>query len=441
MPFLLMGLNHNSAPVEVREVFAGRCISGFPGADGRTVEGVAVLTCNRVEAYFSGPYEAGEYLFSQWVNEAGLPAGEVQPYLYKKTHDQAVRHLFHVTSGLDSLVLGESQILGQVKESYQAAIEARTVGKNLHSLFQKALEVGKRVRSETRISENTVSIASTAVDLATHIFGPLNDSTVFLIGAGEMGTLVARHLQDKQAGTLLFTNRTLQRAQDLAQTFNGQAFPFSELEELLKRADIVVSSTGAPRPVITRDMLQRVMQARASKPLFLIDIAVPRDVEAACDAIENVFLYNVDDLQGVVDENMNVRKQEAQKARGIIDEEVAQFQTMMSAFSVVPLIRSLREKAEEFRKGELERFLAKHKDLPAPLLEDIEQFSQGLLAKWLHHPIVALKQRSSGGREELAGLAGLFGLPETVIPQTPLVVVPAPERQEPILRKSDPHSS
>jgi glutamyl-tRNA reductase len=429
--FFLIGLNHLSAPVEIREKFAGMCVSGLPGADGNELEAVTVLTCNRAEAYFFGDETSGENLFENWLLSSGHDPRLLSPFLYHKTARESILHLFRVVSGLDSMILGESQILHQVKSSYQAAIDAGSVGKNLHTLFQKALEVGKRVRRETRISENTVSIASTAVEMAQSIFGPLEDSLILVIGAGEMAALTAKHMSERGGKNLWFANRTISRAEELAGVFNGKATHLSDVPSLLERADVVISSTGAPQPIITSEMIHTAMSKRQCRPLFLIDIAVPRDIEPEVNSIDSVFLYNIDDLQNVVDENFNLRKQEALKAMEIIDREILAFEATLNAFSVIPLIRVLREHAENIRNTEMERFFPSHRNLPPEIREEIDQLTRSLLAKWLHHPLVSLKKRSLTSRHSLMQIAKLFGLPEQVIPNAPLVgLTSSPEAPE-----------
>lgn len=424
MPLHLIGLNHRTAPVHVRERLAEICCRSLVEGSTDPLECVALFTCNRVEFYFYGPEEQAENVFRDWLVSHAFNPEEFSRHFYRHQEGEAIRHLFRVAAGLDSMVLGESQILAQVKTSYQAGIDAGSVGKRLHALFKKALEVGKRVRTETRISENTVSIASTAVELAGRIFGPLDACHALVIGAGEMATLVATHLREKRIGHLVFTNRTLSRAQELAERFGGTAAPADDLPRLLAEADMIISSTGAPRPILGRESLEAAMQARSWRPMFTIDIAVPRDIAPEAADLENLFLYDIDDLQGVVDENLDQRRVEAGKAETIIQSETSAFQLTVDAFTVVPLIRALRERAEEIRQGEIERFLPKDRPLPAETVELVEQCTRAILAKWLHHPIVGLKELGSAGKAELTAIARLFGLPETVVPNAPLRSLP-----------------
>ncbi len=424
MSLLLIGLNHKTAPVAFREKLAQQCGRPIPGADGAGLEVITVFTCNRAEFYFAGAAAAAERAFGEWLRHATEKPDEFEPFLYRLSGDEAVRHLLMVSSGLDSMVVGENQILGQLKTSYQACVSEGSVGKRLHSLFQKALEVGKRVRTETAISENTVSIASTAVDLAIRIFGPLSGSKALVIGAGEMASLVARHLTGRGVKELICVNRTFERAVEMAEAFNGCARQFSDLPTLLAEVDIVISSTGASRPILLRPMLEEAMARRPDRPEFLIDIAVPRDVEPECGEIENVFLYDIDDLQGVVDENIGVRMVEAQKAQAIVNWEVNRFHHTVETFTVVPLIKALREKSEELAKQEMDKFRSRNRDLSPEIEAEIGHLARILLAKWLHAPLVALKELGTADQKELDLIARIFDLPAEALPTAPLFGLP-----------------
>ncbi|MFZ2958474.1 MAG: glutamyl-tRNA reductase [Candidatus Ozemobacteraceae bacterium] len=435
MPLLLIGMNHKTAPVELRERLNELCHLGFPSVNGRELELVSIFTCNRVEFYFHGPEPLVEEAFAAWRTTASLPDTLLEGCLYRLAENEAIVHILRVASGLDSLVLGENQILHQVKSSYLAAVEAKTIGKHLHALFQKALEVGKRVRSETKLSENTVSVASTAVDLAMRVFGPLDECHALVVGAGEMAGLVARHLKSRGIGRMTFINRTRERADEFAATFHGRSAPFETLSDLLVEADLLITSTGAPRPILGPSDLSRAIDRRPYRPLFAIDIAVPRDIASGCENIENLFVYDIDDLQGVVDENFDRRRTEAEKAAIIASYEANAFQFTLGAYSAVPLIRLLREKAEDMRAMEFERFVSRSgTGLPDDMLAAFEQCTKSLMAKWLHSPLLALKERSGSGREELLKLAETFGIPADAVPDTPLSTVPrtnsTPQNQE-----------
>jgi len=421
MSLLLIGLNHRSAPIEVREKLSALPRAFFPAADGTSLETASLFTCNRVEIYFFGFCESAEVSFKEWLTMNSLNPEEFEPFLYRFRDVEAAKHLFRVAASLDSMILGETQILHQIKECYQASVNTGSVGKHLHMLFQKALEVGKRVRSETMISENTVSVASTAVELAMHIFGPLNGSRALVIGAGEMASLVAFHLKKHEIGKMRFINRTFEKARDLAREFSGEAHEFDSLPRLLVDADVIISSTGSRYPIITSENLKQALSiGNRNKPIFLIDIAVPRDISSECGDMENVFLYNIDDLQAVADDNLGQRRVEAEKAETIISYEAGIFQSTLEAFTVVPLIKSLREKAEEIRRAEMEKFIAGKKDISPELLEEMNQCTKTLMAKWLHNPILGLKERGAASQSELELIAGLFGLPDKVMPKAPI---------------------
>lgn len=424
MPLILFGLNHKTAPVSVREKLARLCGTVLQEVDGSNLEAVPLFTCNRAEFYYSGPTVAATKSFTTYLSAGNLDYESLKEYFYQHENEEVIRHLFAVAAGLDSMIIGENQILHQVKESYQHSITQGYVGKQLHSLFQKALEVGKKVRSETGISENRVSIASTAVDLARSIFGPLQHSTALVVGAGEMANLVAVHLLESGIRKMLFVNRTLETANQLAEKFNGTARPFDQLDQLIAEADIVISSTSAPHAVIRSDLMRRVMPGRPQRPMFIIDIAVPRDVEPECGQIDNLFLYDVDDLQNVVNENIASRRIEAEKARTIVNYEASEFQLTMQTFTVVPLIKSLRELAEKIRAEEFARFAEQHAELDAATMEIFEQYSCSVMNKLLHKQIVALKSQGSADIEQLKMMSEILGLPDEGMPETPLRSLP-----------------
>ncbi len=424
MPVTVLGLNHKSAPVAVREKLARICEIRVPDVDACNLEAVPVYTCNRVEVYYSGHPEAARKSFAGLLAANNINYENLAGYFYERNDEEAVKHLFSVASGLDSMIIGENQILHQIKESYKHSTSEGYVGKQLHRLFQKALEVGKKVRSETGISENRVSIASAAVDLARSIFGPLDTSKALIIGAGEMASLVAVHLRENGVKKMFFINRTESSAAELAEKFDGQAKPFSEVDKLLLNCDIVISSTAAPTTIISREQMQRVMAERSDRPLFVIDIAVPRDFEPDCQTLANIFLYDVDDLQNVVNENLSQRKVEAEKAKAIVQYEASQFQLSTQAFTVVPLIRKLREQSEAMRLAEVERFTAQVPDLSDELKGAFDQCSRSLMAKWLHNQIIALKGQGSADLEQLRLMCEILGLPADCLPESPLRSLP-----------------
>lgn len=426
---LNLGISHATAPVGVRERLAPLCGRALPEADGRRLEAVSVLTCNRVEVFFRGEAGVAERSFAGWLTVAGASPTDIAPFLQRRQGTEVVRHLFRLAAGLDSMVLGEAQILHQIKQAYQASIEAGTVGHHLHALFQRAIAIGKRVRTETRIGENTVSIASTAVELAMQVFGPLSGCTGLIVGAGEMATLVARHLVGQRIGRLVITNRTASRAEELAAQFQGETGAWEDLPRLLGDADVVITSTGAPAPILGRELVAAAIARRPWRPLFLIDIAVPRDVDRASHDLENVYVYDIDDLQGVVDEHLGHRRVEADKAAVICDHEAGSFELAQNARPLVPLIRGLRERMEDIRLAELARFQARWQGVDPAVLAALDECTRAMLAKWLHHPLVVLKETGTADAAQAAWFARLFGLPPEAIDRPVLVAVPPPETE------------
>lgn len=433
MPLTLFGLNHKSAPVAVREKLAHLCGLAIPDVDGCNLESVPVYTCNRVEVYYSGNTAAARQSFIDLLALKNLNYENLSEYFYSYTDEEVIKHLFSVAAGLDSMIIGENQILHQIKESYKYSAAEGYVGKQLHRLFQKALEVGKKVRNETGISENRVSVASAAVDLARSIFGALNASTALIIGAGEMASLVAVHLREKGIKRMYFINRTEASAAELAEKFDGQAVPFADLEAFLTTCDIVISSTASPTTIVKKEQMQKVMEKRNARPIFIIDIAVPRDIEPECQQIANLFLYDVDDLQNVVNENLSQRHVEADKAKAIVKYEASQFQTSAQAFTVVPLIKSLREQGEAIRQGEFARFVSQNPDCSEEQKQAIDQFTRALMAKWLHNQIVALKAQGSADIEQLRLISEVLGLSPDCLPQRSLHSLPDSSKKRELL--------
>lgn len=393
MSLIVFGLNHKSAPVSIREKMAHLNEMTIPEADGRTLEVIPLCTCNRVEIYYSGTEKDARASFIELLARKNLRYEALKEYFYEFIEKDCVNHLFAVASGLDSMILGENQILHQIKSSYQEAVNKKIVGKQLHSLFQKTLEVGKRVRSETEISGNHVSIASAAVELAQNVFGPLNSSKALIIGAGEMANLVAVHMNKNGVKKMYFINRTESKAAELADKFNGEYYPLDKLPKLLTACDIVISSTSSAEPVISKSMMQKVMERRNGRTLFAIDIAVPRDIEAECRTLENLVLHDVDDLKNVVNDSFCHRRIEAEKAESIISSEVDNFMSMMRELLVVPHIKKLKERAKKQCKDELARFFSDHPELTPELKQACEKYSHQTAAKWLHKHIVSLKEQ------------------------------------------------
>ncbi len=400
MMFSLLGVNHKSAPIEVRERLAipdsrladaTRRLAQYPGVD----EGMILSTCNRVELVAcSNRHEADLHGFFQHYFETRADA--FQKHLYHLRERDAVRHVFRVTASLDSMVVGEPQILGQVKESYATARAVGAVRSNLNALLMRAFAVARRVRNETAIGSSAVSIASVAVELAKKIFGTLEGKTVYLVGAGKMSELAARHLAGHGAGTIFVANRTHDHAVELARRFNGQAILFEQLYETADKADIVITSTGAPHAIFRREHGELFLQRRKHRPMFFIDIAVPRDVDPEMNRLDGIFVYDIDDLQSVVAAHVSDRAREAEKAGEIIEQEVERFAARMRSLDVAPTIVSLQEYMEQMRQGEVERVRGRLGKLSPEQELAIEAMTRGIIKKVLHTPITTLKSASPG---------------------------------------------
>jgi len=415
---ICVGVNHRTAAVELRERIAFpaetleanvREMASLPGAE----EAVLVSTCNRVEAYVCGSGTGLDLLdrvTRRIAQSRGVPLEKLNPATYRHEGADAVRHLLRVSASLDSLVLGEPQILGQVKEAFQNAREAGTVGTLLTRVFERAFKTAKRIRTETGIARNAVSVGTVAVDLARNIFASLADCLVLVVGAGKMGTLAARHLAASGAGRVWVTNRSSERAVKLAEEHGWEAKAFSDLSLLLQQVDIVITSTGATRPIFTRDLLQPLMPKRKFRPLFLIDIAVPRDVDQDVGRIDNVFVYNIDDLESFTKSAAEARSKDVERASAIVEAEVEQHLRWAQNLAVTPTITALRRHATELAAVEMERTLGG----AAANREVLERFAQGFINKLLHDPMTAMKDPGEG--ERLAAAARqLFNLTELVV--------------------------
>ena len=422
MALFVAGLNHRTAPVELREQLAveedklRELIRDVQGA-GAAREAVLISTCNRVEVYAvaDAPGEARAAVFRRLCQHRGLDHSAVEALLYTHLDEEAVRHVFRVASSLDSMMVGEPQILGQVKDAFALAQACETVGPTLHTLFSQAFAVAKKVRTDTDIARHAVSVSFAAVELAKKIFAGLTGRAVLLVGAGKMSELAARHLVDQGAFPVYVVNRTWARAQELARALSGTAVPFAELDVALGSVDIVVTSTGAPEPVIHRNLVQRVMHGRRGRPLFFIDIAVPRDVDAAVGTLDDVYVYDIDDLKQVVDANLRERAREAQRAEALVEREVAKFAARLRDVEVIPTIVSLRERLESIRTSELRRALARVPDAPPETREAMEALSSAIVNKIMHAPITKLREsgRAGVGRSWTTLVQELFGLGRT----------------------------
>jgi len=396
MTLTIIGVNHKTAPIEVRERIAisreelpetTRALAAIPGVS----ECMIVSTCNRVEILAS--VESSAAGLSEFLQQHfGLDPAVLAPHLYEHRDQEAVRHLFRVAASLDSMVVGEPQILGQVKEAFAVARASGTVGGQLEHLLQSAFAAAKKVRTETEIGSNSVSIASVAVEMARKIFGSLQGRTVFLVGAGKMSELAARHLVQQGAGAILVTNRTQERARRMAEAFQGRVIPFEQLHETASQADIVISSTGAPHPIFRCEHGQVFMHRRRNRPMFFIDIAVPRDVDPAMGKLEGIFVYDIDDLQQVAAAHMAERSREATDAEALIEGEVERFRQRLRTVNVAPAIVELQQRAEEIRQTELKRAQARLGTLSAEQIAAVEALTRGLVNKFLHPPMQALKQ-------------------------------------------------
>lgn len=394
MQLFALGMNHQTAPLPVRErvVFAAEKLQDALGelVGGKTAKEAAILsTCNRTEIYcVSGePREALAWM----ADYHRFDLHELKSYLYTLPQDQAVRHAFRVASGLDSMVLGEPQILGQMKDAVRTAEAAGTLGATLHKLFQRSFAVAKEVRTNTRIGANVVSMAAAAVRLAGRIFPSLHEQKLLFIGAGEMVELCATHFAAQHPRGMAFANRTLERAETLAQRYSANAVLLRELPDLLHDYDIVVSCTASSLPILGKGTMERAIRARRHRPVFMVDLAVPRDIEPEVGTMDDVFLYTIDDLAELVREGVDARTSAVAQAEAIIETQVGNFLHWMQTRDMVPLIRSLRESAEEARRHEVERALKllSRGDDPKVVLEIL---SQGLTNKLMHAPTQALSQ-------------------------------------------------
>jgi glutamyl-tRNA reductase len=395
----LIGLNHKTAPVELREQLSSTCVQGAVGMGEESTpsvvkEALTLTTCNRVEILLTAEDldRAFQEVIRTWEDPPRRTEAGLKPYIYAYRGDEAIQHLFRVAASLDSLVVGEPQILGQLKTAYREAVKNRSTGIITNRLLHKAFTVAKRIRTETGIADNAVSISFAAVELAKKIFQDLGGKKVLLIGAGEMAELAAEHLVHHKVQEIVVANRTLERAMDLAHRWRGRAVSLQEVPQALSGADIVISSTGAPDLLIRQDEVKAIMKQRKQRPLFFIDIAVPRDIDPLVNHLDNVYLYDIDDLQGVVANNIAARKNEALQAERIVQEEAVKFRNWMNGLEVVPTIVALRNKIEDIRQGELKKAGLVLQELTPEQQKAIEAMSQAMINKILHDPITFLKK-------------------------------------------------
>jgi glutamyl-tRNA reductase len=414
MRLQILGLNHNTAPIEIREqvVFAGdevgRAVARLADLDG-VEEAVLLSTCNRTEMYVFGDDDGQQRLHSWLHDERNLDPAFTDS-LFTLDSDEAIRHIFRVACGLDSMVLGETQILGQLKDAYRAAQQAGAVSKNLSRLFQHTFSVAKKVRTDTEIGANPVSVASAAVRLAQQFFAGFGQHTALLVGAGVTIELVAKHLNTKELGRLFVANRDVERARNLASQFGGYAVPLSELEGTLPEADILITSTASPEPIISSEQMKAAMKTRKRKPVFAVDIAVPRDIDPGVANLDDVYLYTIDDLQKVIQEGQTSRKAAAVDATRILDEEIARYLTIERAKQVSPVITALREHGQSIRDEVLQDAI-RRLDRGVDSHEVIEFATASLMKKLLHHPSVRLREAGEASEAEIiAATRTLFGI-------------------------------
>ena len=422
MKILLLGMNHRTAPVEIRERFAADPLGTMLQklVDRPEIEeGALISTCNRVEVVVTteNPDAARHSLYDFFSRDLGAGrgpgAGELAELTYLRQGRQAVEHVFRVASAIDSMVVGEPQILGQVKDAYREAVDAGACGPVLSRLFQRAFATAKRVKNETGIAQRPVSVARVAVDLAKQIFERLDDKRALLVGAGEMIEAALSALRDHGLGECRVANRTVERAEVLANRFGGTAHGLAELDVLLPESDVVLICVGGDEPILTRERVESSLEGRRGRPLFLIDIGVPRNIDPDVHEIVDAYLYDLDDLQEVAAANQQERRRESQRAEEIVYEEREQFAGWLVALQAVPTIRDLRERAETIRAGEVDRF-AGRLDLDATQADTLEQLTRSIVNKLMHDPISQLRDETDreAGLVRLEEARVLFGLDE-----------------------------
>jgi len=399
MHIVVVGLSHKTAPVEIREKLAvpesrlGEALTRLCAYQG-IKEGILLSTCNRVEVYaVVEDLETGYGRIQEFLADAHLSVSSEQltPHLYWQTGDRAITHLFRVACSLDSMVVGESQILGQVKDAFETALTHKTTGLILNKVVKKAISVAKRVRTNTRIAETAVSVSYAAVELAKKIFSDLRDKTVLLVGAGEMAKLAARHFMAAGVRHVLVTTRTPQHAVALADQFNGTAVPFEQFRDEMATADIVLVSTGAAHYLVGSDDVQRAVKQRMNRPMFLIDISVPRNIDPAVRHVDNAFLFDIDDLKCRVEQNRGERLQEAERAEHMVIEEVAAVRQWLQTLEVTPTIVALRGRVENIKRAEVEKVLARLAHLPPQERALVEAMASSIVNKLIHNTMVTLK--------------------------------------------------
>jgi glutamyl-tRNA reductase len=415
---LAIGVSHKTAPIAVRErlalpeVRAAEFMRDLRGA-GDIAEAVAISTCNRTELYLvvGDPVEAESTVLAMLARQAGIRPTELTSAIYSHRNCEAARHLYRVVSGLESMIVGEAEIQGQIKRAYDAALAQETAGPLTKHLFQAALGTGKRVRTETAIGERAMSLPGVAVTLARELLGDLHGHDVVIIGTGESSELTARALASSGANTIFVATRRRDRAISLATEFNGESLSFDELPEALQRADIVVAATASPHLLIESRELAEVMESRAGRPMLMIDVAVPRDIDASCGGIAGVSLYDIDDLQAVVHRNRKVRQAEARRAEGIVEEEIQNFAAWLGSLEVLPTLAALRARANSIAATVLEENLGRFESASPRDLERVEAMTRALVNRLLHEPTLKIKQlRDDRVHARMALVRELYGL-------------------------------
>jgi len=419
MKLLLTGVSHKTAPVEVREGLAFHedslpaALHGLKSCEGIS-EAVILSTCNRVEIMITTADNADPRAIveSFLADQKTVDPASIAPNLYRHEGREAIHHLFRVASSLDSMVIGEPQILGQLKAAYAAAKEAGTVCGWLDSLLTRAFGVAKRVRSETGIGQMAVSVSYAAVELARKIFGSLSHRTVMIVGAGKMSELAARHLRRSGADHVFVTNRTHERAVEMAKLFQGTPVEYTRFTAMLPEVDILIASSGAPHYILHKDEMQRVISARRNKPMFLIDIAVPRNIDPAINDLDNVFLYDIDDLKEVVEANLRERSKEAERAEALVEEEVERMMVRLKVAEVTPTIMGLQEQLEQMRAAEVEKVRHKYGPFTPEMEQALEAATRGMINKIAHGPISELRNQAGqpDGAHAIAVVKKIFHL-------------------------------
>jgi glutamyl-tRNA reductase len=410
MRLALAGINHLTAPVQLREKLAFR-VEDLPAAllqaQARGAKEALILsTCNRVEitATLSEDIPAETLLDGLLLGRDDISPDLLRPHLYLYEDAAAIRHLFRVASSLDSMIVGEPQILGQLKQAYAVARDEGAIGTVLEAILSRAFSVAKRIRSETEIGQSAVSVSYAAVELAREIFGSLNKKRVLIVGAGKMSEATARHLLRAGAAEILITNRTQQRAEELAELFRGEVVPYELFPQRLGDADILISSSAAPGYLLTRDLIRTAIEARRNQPMFLIDIAVPRNIDPAVNDLEHAFLYDIDDLQRLSERNLQTRREIAEQAEGIVDEEVARLQARLRVRDVAPTIVSLQEELEALRKDVLSRYRPRLGSLTVDQEEVLDALTRGIINKVAHGPISELRRQAAAAQRNAVSL-------------------------------------